>query len=136
MFIIRTKEDKERAIDHIREMALLPVQYVDIDDYKKHRSSAQNRFFHKAVKIISEHSGYSPDEVKDKIVLSIWPPIEKTVEVVKSGKVEKHILRSRRSTADLDTKEFSQLVDAVFIIADKLELTLPMPDDFKEDYHG
>jgi hypothetical protein len=132
MFIIKTEQDKIRAIDFIRQMALHPVQYIDIDDYKKHRTTSQNRYFHKCVKVIADHTGYTLEEVKDKIVLSVWEPTVRTVTVVKNGKREEKTLIERKSTASLDTKEFSDLVNAVMIVAHTLQIVLPEPDDFKE----
>ena len=132
MFIIRSETDKLRAIDHIRSMALSPVQFVDIDDYKRNRTNSQNRYFHKCCKIISDYTGDAMETIKDKIVLSIWPPETKEVTVFKNGERHKYTLAQRRSTTKLDTKEFTDLLNAVFMIAHKLELQLPIPDDIKE----
>jgi len=130
MFIIKTNDDKMRAINYITSMSLSPVQFIDIDDYEKKRSSNQNRYFHKCVKIIADYTGYSAEEVKDKIVLSIWQPEERVVVVKKDGKSENHVLRNRRSTAKLNTKEFSLLVDAIMVVAHSLKLTMPSVHDY------
>ena len=132
MFIIRSETDKHRAIEHIKTMPLVPVQFVNIDDYKKNRTSAQNRTFHKWVTIIAEYTGYTLEEVKDKVVLSIWEPVQRVIKVKTEEGLREYTLIERRSTASLSTEEFTKLLDAVIIVAHTLKLQLPMPDDYLE----
>jgi len=47
-------------------------------------------------------------------------------------KREKIVLAERKSTAKLDTKEFTDLVNAIMVLAHALQIKLPEPDDFKE----
>lgn len=125
MFIIRTEDIRQRCLDFIRTLSLNPIQFVDVCDYKKNRTKAQNRILHKWIGLIADHTGYDMETVKDKIVLSIWPPVEKQVIVHKDGKRVEYTLMARRSTTELTTKEFSELVDATAIIAEQLGIALP-----------
>lgn len=134
MFIIKTKADKQRVIDHINAMPLYPVQYVDIFDYVKNRTKAQSRTFHKWVKVISDYTGYKPREVKDKLVLTLWEPIIRVVRVRRNGAWVEFNLADRLSTADLTVSEMSDLMDVTSATARELGLELPMPEDFKNTY--
>lgn len=134
MFIIKTEADKIRAINYISSMPLHPVQYVDIDRYVKSRTKAQNRAFHKWVSIISDYTGYALEEVKDKLVLSLWEPVTRKVKARRDGAWVEFELSDRRSTTDLNTAEMSELIMATQAVAKELGLSLPMPDDFLDSY--
>lgn len=129
-FIIRSEADKLRAKDAIDAIGFSPVQIVKISDYKRNRSKSQNATFHLWVKLIADHTGYSLDEVKDKIVLSIWPPVSREINVRAGNKTEKYTLIERRSTAKLSIEEMTQLMNAAAIVADQLNIVLPFPDDY------
>jgi hypothetical protein len=81
MFIIRTEADRLRCIDAIRDMPLYPVQQVKISDYKRNRTAEQNAAFHAWVKAISDHTGYTEEDVKYKLVIAVFEPEEKIVRV-------------------------------------------------------
>ncbi len=132
MFILRNESDRRRCLDYIRDMPLDKPMHIQIDVYKRNRTSAQNRYFHKCAGIIASFSGYSLEEVKNKIVLSVWPPVIKDVTVFIKGVKEKITLIERRKTSELDSQEFSLLLNAVMQTAHLLEIKLPMHDEIKE----
>lgn len=124
MFLIRTESDRLRCIDAIRDMPLYPVQQVKIGDYKRNRTAEQNSAFHAWVKNIADHTGYTDEEVKDKLVLATFDPIIRTVNVRRGDKVEEVTLIERRSTANLTVEEFCRLQDATMIVAHTLNISL------------
>lgn len=124
MFVIRTEADRLRCIDAIRDMPLYPVQQVKISDYKRNRSKEQNDAFHAWVSIISDHTGYTEEETKDKLVLATFEPIIRTVQVRRGGKVEEITLIERRSTANLTVEEFCRLQDTTMMVAHTLNISL------------
>jgi len=129
-FIIKTPQDKIRAIDFIRDMPLSPVQSVVIKKYKRNRSLAQNNTFHDWAELIADVSGYSPDEVKDKLVLSLWPPVQRTVEVKNKSGVSRYTMIERRSTKEMTVEEMTLLLNATAQIAHTLGVKLPYDDAF------
>lgn len=131
-YIIRTKEDKIRAKDAIDAMPLSPVQILRFSDYKKNRSRAQNDTFHQWVKLLADYSGYSMDDVKDKLVLSIWPPRPREVKVKTGGKFETYTLIERRSTTELTVEEMSHLLTVTADLAAQLDVKLPITDEYKD----
>ena len=124
MFVIRTEADRLRCIDAIRDMPLYPVQQVKISDYKRNRTAEQNAAFHVWTKTIADHTGYTLDEVKDKLVLAVFEPEVRTVNVKRHGKMEEVTLIERRSTANLTVEEFCRLQDATMMIAHTLNISL------------
>jgi len=124
LFVIRNEADRLRCIDTIRDMPLYPVQQVKISDYKRNRTAEQNSAFHAWTAIIADHTGYTDEEVKDKLVLATFEPIIRTVQVRRGGKVEEITLVERRSTANLTVEEFCRLQDATMIVAHTLNISL------------
>lgn len=131
-FIIRTPKDKLRAKDAIDAMGFSPVQIVRIGDYKKNRSRAQNDTLHQWIGLIAEHTGYTMDEVKDKLVLSLWEPVKREIKVKTNGKLESYTLIERRSTTTLSVEEMSRLMDATVMVASDLGIVLPFGDEYLE----
>jgi len=124
MFIIKNEHTRQQCIEAIRNMPLHPVQQVKIGDYKRNRTREQNDAFHAWCRLLSDATGYTEDEVKDKLVLSVFPPIERTVKVKRKDGFEEYTLIERRSTADLTVQEFILLQDAAIIAAHAVNVTL------------
>lgn len=124
MFVIKTEQERARCLDAIRNMPLYPVQQVKIGDYKRNRTREQNDAFHSWCRAISEATGYTEEEVKDKLVLSVFPPVTRQVKVKRGSQFEEYTLIERRSTADLTVEEFTRLQDAVLMVAHQLGVAL------------
>lgn len=123
-FILRNNEIKESCISEIRALPEYPLMEVKVAPYKKNRTREQNDAFHAWARVLAEFTGYSEDEIKDKLVLSVWPPVEKTVKVKTADGFEEYVLRERKSTANLTVDEFLELQNAALIVAAKLGVTI------------
>lgn len=124
MFIVKTEHDRQRVMDVIRQMPLYPVQKVTIADYKRNRTLEQNAAFHAWCALLAEHTGYTEEEVKDKMVLTVFEPEHRLVKVKRGDKFEEYELIERRSTANLTKEEFTRLQDAVLMVAHSLGVAL------------
>lgn len=124
MFIVKTEHDRQRVLDIVRQMPLYPVQKVTIADYKRNRTLEQNAAFHAWVKAIADHTGYTDEEVKDKLVLTVFEPVTRQVKVRRGSAIEEYTIIERRSTADLTVEEFTRLQDAVLMVAHQLGVAL------------
>jgi len=124
MFIIRNEQNRQQCIDAIRNMPLHPVQQVKIGDYKRNRTREQNDALHSWFRAIAEHTGYTEEEVKDKLVLTVFEPTHRQVKVKRGNEFEEYTLVERRSTADLSVEEFIRLQDATLMVAHTLNVTL------------
>lgn len=127
MFILRKESDKDNVLTYIKSLNLDKPQYVEIDEYKGKRTKAQNAYFHLCCGYISKDTGYTPEEVKAKIVLSIWEPEIKTYKV----KGEDVTLMERKSTANLTKEEFTLLVNELMTVSAKINCQLPMPGSYE-----
>lgn len=107
---------------------------IDVTEQTKKRSLAQNRLFHANIGLIAkemwEHEDYVKVMIKDSITTS-WA-LEMTY-IVKNKKTGNEITKER-STTDLDTKEFSKLMDYVFDLWERyLKLKMIYPSDIGID---
>jgi len=129
-FIIRGKSDKERAKDFIDALGFSPVHVVEMKEYKKNRSLAQNATFHMWIKLIADHTGYTLEEAKDKIVLWLWKPVSREIRVKVGDRQEVYTLTERRKTSTLSKEEMNMLMNATAIVGDSLDIVLPFPDSY------
>lgn len=115
IYITRTPEIKSRAIAEIQN--LLGEWQITIK--KPGRSNAANNYFHKLVDIISQHTGEDAETLKLRIKYSVLPLNEITV-----GE-QKHMYPI--STAQLDKKQFSELIEATLLLGAQFDgLVLPL----------
>lgn len=93
---------------------------AEVTQRRKVRSKWQNAWFHAAVKEVSEYTGYETEEAKEILKR------KGGLSYVKNG----HPFT--RSTASLDTKEFTEFMDKVIrVCAQELDLVIPDPEMFK-----
>jgi len=94
--------------------------HVEVKQIRKTRSTWQNRWFHAVVKEVSEYTGYELEEAK--VILKRKGGL--------AYKKKGH--EFLRSTADLDTKEFSELMEKIIrVCAQELELVIPDPELYR-----
>jgi hypothetical protein len=104
----------ENCIAHIRQSQGMAVT---ID--KPKRSNPQNRLYWMLINVIANEVGFTPDEMHERVKVEFLGVEEKMVSGVK--------LIVPKSTAKLSTKQFTDLVDKVYILGDKLGIVLPQP---------
>lgn len=127
-FIIRERdalrrENARRAID-----ALDPSKewVVEIKQYRRKRSLDQNAFFWGVpIKILSEHTGHSPDDLKEYLLgeWSGWTEYE-----IEGRKFSKPAIPS---TTKLDTLQFTRFLEFIEMwAASKLGISIPRPGEY------
>ncbi len=120
--IIRSQEDKNKALNRISMLAMDKPWQVDIKPYKKNRSLAQNNLYRMWVEVIAEGLGYTHDEMH--AILSNMFGEKETVEF--NGDIVEVI----KSTTKLTTKEFTDRLEKVDRwAAGEMGIVLPSPED-------
>lgn len=94
---------------------------IELKQYRPKRTNRQNAYFHVCCGLLSDYSGYTIDEVK-KI-------IKDQLEFMKYEKGG-HIFY--RSSSDLDTLEFTKLVDHTRSFGEDHGCYIPTPEQYYE----
>jgi hypothetical protein len=120
--IIRTQDDKNKALNRISLLVLDKPWEIDIKPYKKNRSFAQNKLYRRWLGEISEFNGDDPDALHEHFKEQY---IE-TEYVTAFGKTK----AKTKTTTDLNTKEFTQYLEKIdrFCVS-FLNLVLSSPED-------
>jgi hypothetical protein len=114
-------QDPSRFNAYLASLGKQPVDIV-VRTWKKPRSNQENRYyFGVVVNLISEHTGYTPDEVHEFLKLKFLSKI-----IVMAGKDE----RIPRSSTELSTIEWEKWMTEIREWAAQ-ELSLNIPDPKK-----
>lgn len=96
---------------------------VRIRRLRKHRSDAQNKFWHGVViPLFAEHCGCDVEEMKDVLALELLP---KTIVDIKTG--EERIVPGH--TSALTTKEFNELIERAQRLGASMDIYIPDPGE-------
>jgi len=97
----------------------------EIRKIKQQRTVRQNNYLHACLGLFCAETGYTIDESKELFSLQL-PDI---MRYTKQG------ISFRKSTADLDTKEMTVLIDKIREMAlDQLGLYIPSSQEYLENY--
>lgn len=128
-FILNSEQVRNTAILQLQALSLEPVLKLEIKQYKKNRTLAQNRLLHMWANEIAHHWYNSGGDIFDSIT---WKTQLKKLFLgyesiqLPDGSIEKRL----RSTKDLKTDEFTQFLENIDAYAvNELELWLTRPDD-------
>ncbi len=121
-FILIDETRRQNAINFLRGMNIAEVQSVEIKPYRKNRSGAQNRLLWSWYGILAGVTGYTTKELHEQFKVRLLGVEERTVY----GKN----LVLPKSSADLDTKEFTDFLTKIEMVAIEMGITLPHPDDY------
>ena len=94
--------DKSKAEFYLQKLIEKKAK-IELKEVKKQRTFNQNSYLHVCLSIFCEHTGYTINESKE-IFAGLLP------ELLTYGKGD---YTFRKSTADLDTKEMTVLIDYV-----------------------
>lgn len=123
--IIRSDQDKFRAIEELKNLDMDKVWRVEVKPYKKNRSLAANNLMWLWLGVIGDYNG---DDAAD---LHIFFKIK--FLGMTTHKVMGTIIAEPKSTADLNTKEFTSYLNELDRFASmELGIVLPHPDDYDE----
>jgi len=114
-----TYEDKDRLNDYIQALPNCRIT-ITMKRYRSPRSIIQNSLWHGLCQIIAHSTGNDLEAVKNAIKLKLGL-------YRKQGSLEIFI-----SSADLDSKEYTVLVDRTYQIAAEMNIVLPNPEEWDQ----
>lgn len=125
---IESETDRKQLVDFINNLKLDKVWLVNIKRLRKMRSISQNSLYHLWKSVLAEEFGNTPNEMHDILRRRYLSINEKEV----LGEVYEIL----QSTTTLNTKEFSNFLDAIYIDFSAEGIILPKPGDrgFEEMY--
>jgi hypothetical protein len=128
--IIKTQEDKNKALNRISMLVLEKPWQIDIKPYKKNRTLAQNNLMWLWFTVIGNDLGYTEKEMyylmTDKFLL----------EIEYKG-LDGEVKKRRQGTSDLKVKEFTVFLEHVDRWAvSEMGIVLPCPSDIYEEAMG
>lgn len=128
LFIIDSKEKRRQAAEYVARLTSSPVYCLEIKPYKRNRSQAQNRTMWMWYGAIADHTGNTPEDVHEEMKVRALG--------LESKIVAGQILIRPKSTTGLDVEGMSRFMEAIQQLAAELDITLPMPDDYKYARYG
>ena len=127
--IIRSQEDKNKALNRISMLATDKPWQVEIKPYKKNRTLAQNKLMWLWLTCIGDDIGYTPEEMYDIMVDKLLPD-----EYIEYGGKQ---IKKNKSTSRLNTKEFTVFLEHMDRWAvSEMGIVLPSPEDLYYEAMG
>ena len=123
-FVLKNDDVKKRAMNYIGSLGTHKPQLVEVKEYKSNRSTAQNRLYWSWVKVFSDYMGEDKDDLHEKFKASFLGVKEVTDFNGNTYVVPK-------STANLGVRKFAEYLNKIELTAAKLELVLPIPEDYR-----
>jgi hypothetical protein len=119
-----SKSDKVRLNETLKGLKPIPYR-VEIKVDMDKRSNRQNRYFHGVMlPILSEHTGYTPNEIK-----ALLKGMFLTYTIELKG-LEFELIKN---TSDLDTKEMEEFLEKCRMFsAIELDCQIPLPNELLE----
>jgi hypothetical protein len=119
-----SKSDKVRLNETLKGLKPIPYR-VEIKVDRDKRSNRQNRYFHGVMlPILSEHTGYTPNEIK-----ALLKGMFLTYTIELKG-LEFELIKN---TSDLDTKEMEEFLEKCRMFsAIELDCQIPLPNELLE----
>lgn len=112
---------KKKLASQLHHFAGKPIELI-IRRKKKYRSIQQNRFLWLSYNLISDHTGFTPNECHE-IFKGLFLKAEKVND--KTGT----LFQYTRSTTELSTTEFMEYIESIVkFCAEEFQITMPMPN--------
>jgi len=110
--------EQTKAREYFQKLIAEGAQ-IELKKFKPSRSNQQNRYFHLCCTLLSDYSGYTTDEVK--------MIIKNQLEFMSYLK-GKH--KFYKSSAELNTEEFTLLIDFTREFAHQHGVNIPTPEEY------
>lgn len=128
---IYNNQDKEEALKKIASIDIKSKYIIDFKKYRKRRTISQNRLMWMWYRCIEDNLGQDSDELHYILRLKFLP--------YKTIKVNKEPCKIPISTTKLDTKQFTDYLEKIYIWASQEGIILLRPEDrgweqFEERY--
>jgi hypothetical protein len=121
---------RENCRTYIDDLDYSKDWVVEIKQYRKKRSNCQNAYIHAVpLKIISDHTGYTMDEMKEYLCgeFAGWETYERFDGVPQQ--------RPIKTTSQMSTKEMTEFIDFMqWFGSSKLNLRIPSPNEWEGEY--
>lgn len=127
IYILRNENIRDNALAYIQSLDMARPWRVEISEHRPKRSLEQNAYLHAVpLRILSEHTGYNVDEMKDYLLMEAFGTLDKEV-------MGRSIVRPAKRSSDLNTKEFSWFIEWIAAWAmNNLGLLIPMPNEIPD----
>lgn len=129
-FILNSSEVVKNCISALTQVNTDKPMIVTIKEYKKNRSNSQNNLYWEWLTIISKDTGFTKEELHDRLRLQFLGTTEREVNYKIDGKVQKVTLKEIKSTTELNTKEFTDYLEKIEATAGIMDIILPHPQDY------
>jgi hypothetical protein len=151
--VIRTESDRNRAVEIVSRLNLDKPQEVEIREWKKNRSAAQNSLLWKWLTVIAAELGESKDEVhkryKEKLLVQIlrrddpdFAAMIGSVNAVHAQGMKAEAVALKReivrltSTTQMNVQQFTEYLNDIELDARNIGIILPHPEDLYNDALG
>jgi len=122
-YILIDEARRSNALEYIKALSLKKPVSVEIKEYRKNRSGAQNRTYWMWVNLMAEEYGYEPEELHESFKKTFLGEEDRIV----FGKPVKMV----KGTTKLTTQEFADYMTKIELTANQMGLNLPHPDDYR-----
>lgn len=136
-FILSTGEAVKSCVNAVLQCNIKKPMVVTIKEYKKNRSTSQNAVYWMWLEVISKDTGFTKDELHDRFRLQLFseiddidPTVERTVKYKIDGKIQDVTLTEITSSTELNTKQFTEYLQKIEILASSIDIVLPRPEDY------
>jgi hypothetical protein len=123
-FILIDEQRRQNALNYIKAVNIGKPLCIEVKEYKKNRSGAQNRMMWNWYGAMAQSTGYSTDELHEEMKVRFLGVENRT-----RGGVD---LVVPKESKNLSTKEFSDFLNKIEMVAAQMGIILPIPDDYSE----
>ncbi len=151
--VIRTESDRNRAVEIVSRLNLDKPQEVEIREWKKNRSVAQNSLLWKWLTVIAAELGESKDEVHERYKEKLLVPILRrddpdfaamigSVNAVHASGMKAEAMALKKeivrltSTTQMNVRQFTEYLNDIELDARNLGIILPHQEDLYNDAMG
>ena len=124
-YLLKDEARRDDVLKHIQSLNLDESYEIIVQPYKKIRSKAQNRTLWSFYKPIADYTGYTEEELHE-----VFKAACIGFEVF-TYNGEKY-MKPKTSTR-LTIKGMTKMLEKVILVANFLQVGLPIPDDYKEN---
>ena len=121
-FILIDEQRRGNALEFIRSLNIRKPYSIEIKEYRKNRSTAQNRLYWSWLRVLSAFTGYGDDELHELFKIRLLGTVEK--------KIMGDTIKIPRSTTSLTTREFTEYLEKIELAAMTMGVSVPHPDDY------
>lgn len=136
LYLLIDEARRQNCIAEIAALDLTKTRSVEIKEYRKNRSTSQNRTMWMWLNAMAPDFGYSADDLHEVFKQKFLGLEEKIISASKNGHVLREIMCRPKSTASLTVGEFSDYLRKIEATAIAMGLKLPYPEDFKYAMEG